>query len=56
MPCHKALIDFLRAPERVRHLLGDAVREVELLRWLLRLATSADRYQQMDRHYHLAKR
>jgi hypothetical protein len=33
----------------VRHQLGDALREVELLRGLLRLAERAERYRQSDR-------
>jgi hypothetical protein len=42
------LVQNLPPTSEVRHLLGDALREVELLRGLLRLAERAERYQQRD--------
>jgi hypothetical protein len=45
----KLLIDTLPTPAAVRDQLGDALREVELLRRLLRLADTAERYRSADR-------
>jgi hypothetical protein len=43
------LIEELPAPEKVRDRLGDALREVELLRSLLRLSERAQHYRDCDR-------
>jgi hypothetical protein len=43
------LIRALPSPQRIRHRLGDALREVELLRRLLRLAERAAEYRACDR-------
>ena len=45
----KPLIDVLPDPGTVRLKLGNALREVELLRRLLRLAKVAETYLAMDR-------
>jgi hypothetical protein len=47
----KPLIEALPKPETVRHRLADALREVELLRRLLRLTEHADQYRRMSQHY-----
>jgi hypothetical protein len=46
---NKPLIATLPDPDRVHHWLGDALREVRLLRGLLRLAQLAEKYRQCDR-------
>jgi hypothetical protein len=51
---NKPIIDLIPAPEDVRYRLGDALREVELLRRLLRLAERAEQYRDIDRHYRQA--
>jgi hypothetical protein len=43
------LIESLPAPAAIRERLGDTLREVELLRGLLRLATAAENYRSSDR-------
>lgn len=45
----KPLIDTLPTPAAVRERLGDTLREVELLRQLLRLASAAEQYRDGDR-------
>jgi hypothetical protein len=42
------LVSVLPPPEKVRAKLGDTLREVELLRRLLRLAERAERYRECD--------
>jgi hypothetical protein len=49
MSIDKPLIDSLPAPAMVRDRLGDALREVELLRRLLRLAVTAEQFRATDR-------
>jgi hypothetical protein len=44
----KPLIESLPPPEQVRERLGDALREVELLRKLLRLSQRAEEYRAAD--------
>jgi len=51
MTLNKPIIEVLPAPGIVRVRLGDALREVELLRWLLRLAERADQYRQIDKNH-----
>ena len=43
------LIDLLPDPQAVQTRLGDALREVELLRRLLRLSRLAEQYRAIDR-------
>ena len=43
------LIDLLPRPQAVADRLTDALREVELLRRLLRLCERAEHYQALDR-------
>jgi hypothetical protein len=50
MAANHLLIDLIPPPQAVRYRLGDALREVELLRRLLRLADLADHYRRLDRH------
>jgi hypothetical protein len=45
----KPLIDTLPTPDAVRERLGDTLRELELLRRLLRLAKAAEQYRAADR-------
>jgi hypothetical protein len=45
----KPLIDTLPTPAAVRERLGDTLREVELLRRLLRLVRAAEQYRDADR-------
>jgi hypothetical protein len=45
----KPLMQLLPCPAAVRERLGDALREVELLRKLLRLAERAEEYRECDR-------
>jgi hypothetical protein len=45
----KSLIDSLPHPDQVRDLLGDALRNVELLRRLLRISERAEQYRRGDR-------
>jgi hypothetical protein len=42
------LMETLPSPERVRDRLGDALREVELLRGLLKLSEKAQEYRDCD--------
>jgi hypothetical protein len=44
------LIDTLPDPDHLHARLGDALREVRLLRGLLRLARLAEQYRECDRH------
>ncbi len=44
----RPLIESLPSPKEVRHRLGNALREVELLRRLLRMAEIADKYRRLD--------
>ena len=44
----KSLVESLPPPEVVRDRLGDALREVELLRGLLKLAEKAAEYRECD--------
>jgi hypothetical protein len=43
------LIDLIPSPQAVRERLGDALREVKLLRRLLQLADVAEQYRESDR-------
>ena len=43
------VVQSLPSPTVLRHRLGDALREVELLRALVRLAEKAERYRERDR-------
>ena len=45
----KPLIDALPTPAQVRNRLTDAMREVALLKQLLRVSESADRFKACDR-------
>ena len=45
----KPLIEALPTPAQVRNRLTDAMREVALLKQLLRVSESADRYKACDR-------
>jgi hypothetical protein len=45
----KPLVEILPDPVNVRARLGNALREVELLRRLLRLAKVAETYRALDR-------
>ena len=47
---NKPLIESLPSVTEARHRLGDALREVELLRVLLRLSERAEQYRAIDRH------
>jgi hypothetical protein len=51
----KPLIDSLPQPDQVRSRLGDALREVELLRGLLRLSERAEHYRLGDQQRHLPR-
>jgi hypothetical protein len=44
------IIDVIPDPAVVRNRLGDALREVQMLRRLLRLADLAEKYRNYDRH------
>jgi hypothetical protein len=46
----KAVIESLPPPDEVRYRLGSALREVRLLRGLLRLAQLAEDYRDCDRN------
>ena len=48
-PLEMPLIDTLPSPAAVRERLGDALREVALLRKLLRVAAAAEQYREADR-------
>jgi hypothetical protein len=48
MPLQTPIIDSLPTPRDIRHMLGDALREVELLRALLKIAERAERYRKID--------
>ena len=48
-PHAKTLLTSLPSPQLVRNRLGDALREVELLRRLLRLSERAEQYRTWDR-------
>jgi hypothetical protein len=48
MTLKQPLVETLPTPDLVRHRLGDALREVELLRKLLRLAECAEEYRRID--------
>lgn len=43
------IVESMPSVQEVRYQLGDALREVELLRGLLRLAERAERYREVDR-------
>ena len=43
------VLNSLPQSREVRLMLGDAIREVELLRGLLKLAERADQYRRVDR-------
>ncbi len=45
----RSLVHALPHPKLVRDRLGDALREVELLRRLLRVAERAEEYREYDR-------
>ena len=45
----RPIIHSLPAPAAVRNRLGDALREVELLRKLLRLSERAAEYREIDK-------
>jgi hypothetical protein len=47
---NKELVESLAPPEHVRHRLGSALREVRLLRGLLRLSQLAEKYRDCDRN------
>jgi hypothetical protein len=49
MFAERSLVDSMPPPQVVRDRLGDALREVELLRGLLRIAEKADDYRECDR-------
>lgn len=49
MALGRPLMVMLPSPEQIRGKLGDALREVELLRALLRVAERAERYRAADR-------
>jgi hypothetical protein len=44
----KPLVEALPTPAQVRNRLADAMREVSLLRKLLKLSEEADRYRRCD--------
>jgi hypothetical protein len=48
MSLDKPLVESLPPPEEVRYRLGDALRQVELLRSLLKLSERAARYRERD--------
>jgi hypothetical protein len=48
MMLNRPLMETLPPPHAVRDRLGDAMREVELLRRLLRLAERAAMYRELD--------
>jgi hypothetical protein len=50
------IIDTIPPPQTVRDRLAHALREVELLRGLLRLAARAEDYREIDRHLLLSPR
>jgi hypothetical protein len=50
MSLDEPLIDCLPQPAQVRSRLGDALREVELLRRLLRLSERAEEFRRSDCH------
>jgi hypothetical protein len=50
MTLEQPLLRSLPPPSQVRDRLGDALREVELLRYLLRLSERAEQYREADRH------
>jgi hypothetical protein len=47
-PRNTLLIDLIPRPKDVADRLGDALREVELLRRLLRLSERAEHYRALD--------
>jgi hypothetical protein len=49
MNLNAPLMDVIPPAEEVRHRLGDALREVELLRRLLNMAERAEAYRDCDR-------
>jgi hypothetical protein len=49
MELHSPVIDSLPPCREIRLKLGDALREVELLRALLKVAERAERYRERDR-------
>jgi hypothetical protein len=51
MPGVRRLVELIPPPQSVRDRLGDALREVQLLRRLLRLADLAERYRECDRRH-----
>jgi hypothetical protein len=48
MTIDRPILEALPSPELVRDRLGDALREVELLRRLLKLSERAAEYRQCD--------
>ena len=50
MTLDRPVLESLPPPLHIRHRLGDALREVELLRALLRLAERAEAYRHCDRN------
>jgi hypothetical protein len=48
-PRQTQLVDLIPPPQAVADRLGDAMREVELLRRLLRLSERAEQYRALDR-------
>lgn len=50
MTLKQPLVRVLPQPKVVRDRLGDALREVELLRALLRLSERAENYRDCDHH------
>jgi hypothetical protein len=51
MNLEKPLMLLLPKPDAVRYRLGDVLREVKLLRSLLRMSERVQRYRQCDREY-----
>jgi hypothetical protein len=49
MSLNKPIVQSLPPTQTVRDRLGNALREVELLRSLLKLAEKAERYRERDR-------
>jgi hypothetical protein len=45
-----ALVEIIPPPQAVRERLGRALRELKLLRRLLRLADLAEEFRSIDRH------
>jgi hypothetical protein len=48
MPIDQPLLETIPPPHVVRDKLGNALREVELLRKLLRISERAEQYRQVD--------